>query len=201
MRKLRVKMSISVNSFISPANGGLSRTPGLLIMGRISLEVMIAYWPTATPVHPSRGIGPGVVHLYLINFNFYEKIARFPFSLFFLNQFTYSQKTDTATATKLLSGVFPTISGKDAAAFVYSVMGKEVYQLGEDAKKQEGVPQGTVTKYYMSDSKVYPGTERDYWIYVPKQYEAKKPACLMIFQDGENYLADSAFLPPMLWII
>lgn len=33
-------------------------------------------------------------------------------------------------------------------------------------------------------SKIYPGTERNYWIYVPKQYDATKPACLMVVQDG-----------------
>jgi enterochelin esterase-like enzyme len=123
-----------------------------------------------------------------------KKLSGFLFLSLFLNQFTWSQTIDTAMAKKLLSGVFPSISGKDAGAFAAAVMGTEVYQLSEDSKKQKGVPEGTVTKYHMSDSKIYPGTERDYWIYVPKQYDAKKPACLMIFQDGEGYLTDSSFL-------
>ena len=42
----------------------------------------------------------------------------------------------------------------------------------------------------MTDSTFYVGTERDYWIYIPKQYDAAKPACLMIFQDGVLYLFD-----------
>lgn len=33
-------------------------------------------------------------------------------------------------------------------------------------------------------SVIYPGTERNYWVYVPKQYDAAKPACLMVVQDG-----------------
>ena len=33
-------------------------------------------------------------------------------------------------------------------------------------------------------SKIYPGTERNYWVYVPAQYDAAKPACVMIVQDG-----------------
>lgn len=33
-------------------------------------------------------------------------------------------------------------------------------------------------------SKIYPGTDRNYWIYVPKQYDKVKPACLMVVQDG-----------------
>ncbi|HTI49685.1 MAG TPA: hypothetical protein VL475_01990, partial [Planctomycetaceae bacterium] len=40
------------------------------------------------------------------------------------------------------------------------------YQLGPDSMVQPGVPQGTVTKHSWKSEKVYPGTERDYWIYV-----------------------------------
>src|SRR5437868_812645 len=61
------------------------------------------------------------------------------------------------------------------------------YTLGPDSMVQEGVPQGEVVKYQWKSSKVYPGTERDYWIYVPKQYDGSKPACLMVFQDGSSY--------------
>jgi len=123
-----------------------------------------------------------------------KKFSGFLFLSLFLSPYTYSQKMDTATAKKLFAGVFPNISGKDAGAFAFSVMVEEAYKLGEDSKKQKGVPEGTVTKYHMSDSKIYPGTARDYWIYVPKQYDATKAACLMIFQDGEGYLTDSSFL-------
>src|SRR6185295_5504840 len=33
-------------------------------------------------------------------------------------------------------------------------------------------------------SKVYPGTERNYWLYVPSRYDSLKPACVMVVQDG-----------------
>jgi len=69
-----------------------------------------------------------------------------------------------------------------------NVASKEPYRLGEDSKKQNGVPEGTITKYHWTSNKIYPGTQRDYWLYVPKQYDQSKPACLMIFQDGESYL-------------
>ena len=59
----------------------------------------------------------------------------------------------------------------------------QTYTLGPDSQRQPGVPQGVVTKYSWT-SQIYPGTTRDYWIYVPAQYSASKPACLMIFQDG-----------------
>ncbi len=62
------------------------------------------------------------------------------------------------------------------------------YKLGPDSQRQDGVPQGTVTKHEWNDSQVFPGTHRDYWVYVPKQYDGSKPACVMVFQDGKNYV-------------
>jgi len=62
------------------------------------------------------------------------------------------------------------------------------YQLGSDSMVQEGVPQGTVTKYSWTSEKVYPGTVRDYWVYVPQQYNGSEPACVMVFQDGQSYV-------------
>jgi enterochelin esterase family protein len=62
------------------------------------------------------------------------------------------------------------------------------YQLGPDAKVQEGVPQGAITQGNWKSSKVYPGTERKYWIYVPAQYDERTPACVMVFQDGKGYV-------------
>jgi enterochelin esterase family protein len=64
---------------------------------------------------------------------------------------------------------------------------KVVYTHGPDSKEQPGVPQGTVTQARWK-SKVFPGTERDYWVYVPAQYDGKKPACVMVFQDGGSYV-------------
>lgn len=62
------------------------------------------------------------------------------------------------------------------------------YKLGPDSMRKEGVPQGKVTKYSWNDSKIFPGTTRDYWIYVPAQYDGKTPACVMVFQDGGSYV-------------
>ncbi|MDA0832603.1 MAG: alpha/beta hydrolase-fold protein [Planctomycetota bacterium] len=62
------------------------------------------------------------------------------------------------------------------------------YTLGPDSIVQEGVPQGTVTQGQWTSEKIFPGTVRDYWIYVPAQYNADKPACVMVFQDGGSYV-------------
>ena len=68
-----------------------------------------------------------------------------------------------------------------------SVFAAEPYQPGPESTTQPSVPHGEVTKHEWTDSKVFPGTTRDYWVYVPKQYDPKKPACLMVFQDGKGY--------------
>lgn len=54
-------------------------------------------------------------------------------------------------------------------------------------------PAGEVTKYPFSESKIYPGTTRDYWIYVPAQYDGKTPACVFVCQDGIQYNAPKVF--------
>ncbi len=65
----------------------------------------------------------------------------------------------------------------------------DAYQLGPDSLVKAGVPQGKVEKFEFTDSTVFPGTRRDGWLYVPAQYDASKPAALMVFQDGNAYYA------------
>jgi enterochelin esterase family protein len=76
------------------------------------------------------------------------------------------------------------------ALVVVAQLYAEEYVLGPDSQRQPGVPAGTVTKQSWI-SKIYPGTTRDYWIYVPLQYRAEKPACLMIFQDGGGTITET----------
>lgn len=45
-------------------------------------------------------------------------------------------------------------------------------------------PQGEIKGPFSWKSTIYPGTERNYWIHVPAQYNASKPACVMVVQDG-----------------
>jgi len=58
------------------------------------------------------------------------------------------------------------------------------YVLGPDSQVKQGVPQGKVTTHQWTESKIYPGTVRDYAVYVPAQYDKAKPAAVMVFQDG-----------------
>jgi enterochelin esterase family protein len=62
------------------------------------------------------------------------------------------------------------------------------YGLGVDSVPQEGVPKGTVVKRTWDASRVYPGTTHEYWVYVPAQYTGAEPACVMVFQDGHDYV-------------
>ncbi len=74
------------------------------------------------------------------------------------------------------------------------------YPLGPDSQRQSGVPKGTVTQRQWTTSKVFPGTVRDYWVYVPAQYDPSKPACVMIFQDGAGYVKeDGAIRVPVVF--
>jgi enterochelin esterase family protein len=61
------------------------------------------------------------------------------------------------------------------------------YKLGPDSMEKDGAPRGTVTADKWESKKVFPGTVRDYWVYVPAQYDGKTPACVMVFQDGGSY--------------
>ena len=58
------------------------------------------------------------------------------------------------------------------------------YRLGPDSLPHDGVPKGDIRGPFVIQSKVFPGTQHTYWIYVPAQYDPSKAADLMIFQDG-----------------
>ena len=57
------------------------------------------------------------------------------------------------------------------------------YQLGPESMPREGVPKGKVEQFKWT-SKIFEGTVRDVWVYVPAQYDASKPTAFTVFQDG-----------------
>ena len=57
-------------------------------------------------------------------------------------------------------------------------------KLGPDSLVQNGVPQGKLEGPFLFKSKVLENTVHKYWVYVPVQYKAEKPACVLVFQDG-----------------
>lgn len=67
------------------------------------------------------------------------------------------------------------------------------YPPGPDSTPQPGTPKGEVLKFSFERSKIFPGTYRDYWVYVPAQYKADKPACVYVNQDGVQWQAPIVF--------
>lgn len=65
--------------------------------------------------------------------------------------------------------------------------------VAQEPKKADAIPKGEVTKYTLEESKIFPGTVRDYWVYVPAQYDASKPACVHVNQDGIQFNAPAVF--------
>lgn len=62
------------------------------------------------------------------------------------------------------------------------------YAHGPDSFPQPGVPRGALHEHDWNASRVFPGTRRRYWVYVPAQYRDTEPTSLMVFQDAAWYL-------------
>ena len=74
-----------------------------------------------------------------------------------------------------------------------SLRAADDYVPGPDSKVQPGVPQGELIKFEFASSKIFPGTTREVTIYVPRQYNATKPACVYVNQDGVQWSAPTVF--------
>jgi sugar lactone lactonase YvrE/enterochelin esterase-like enzyme len=61
---------------------------------------------------------------------------------------------------------------------------EENYPAHPDSLVKPGVPQGKLEGPFVWKSEIYPGTERNYQLYIPAQYDASKPACVFVVQDG-----------------
>jgi enterochelin esterase-like enzyme len=93
-------------------------------------------------------------------------------------------------------------------------LAQDDYQPGPDSIAQPGVPKGELIKgtYTAKEGSVFPGTEREYTIYLPAGFDkanaAAHPAPFMIFQDGVIYNAPVVFdnliakgqIPPLIGI-
>ncbi len=59
--------------------------------------------------------------------------------------------------------------------------------------EQKGVPKGEIIEFVFDKSKIFPGTTRKCWVYVPAQYDGSKEACVYINQDGIQWKAPTVF--------
>src|ERR1700730_16947779 len=69
----------------------------------------------------------------------------------------------------------------------------ENYPVDSASIVQAGVPTGEILKFVFDNSKIFPGTWREYWIYIPAQYRPEKPACVYVNQDGIQWKAPPVF--------
>ena len=86
-----------------------------------------------------------------------------------------------------------------AAILPWTASAAEPYRLGADSMRHKEVPAGKVTRHVWK-SEIFGGTIREYFLYVPRQYEQSKPAAVMIFQDGHAYVSETGqFRAPIVF--
>jgi enterochelin esterase-like enzyme len=69
----------------------------------------------------------------------------------------------------------------------------EKYPVDPASEEHAGVPKGELLHFTLENSVIFPGTRREYWIYVPAQYRPDKPACVYVNQDGVQWKAPTVF--------
>src|SRR5882724_1076957 len=79
------------------------------------------------------------------------------------------------------------------ATSLYAQQPVEKYPVDSASIEHAGVPKGEVLKFTFNQSKIFPGTTRDYWIYIPAQYKPEQPACVYVNQDGIQWKAPTVF--------
>jgi len=84
-------------------------------------------------------------------------------------------------------------------SFYYVIDGKkfggkaDVPSFGPDSYLKPGVTRGKLSEKAVFTSKIYDGMQSDYWVYTPAQYDPSKPAALMVWNDGQQFInRDSA---------
>lgn len=68
------------------------------------------------------------------------------------------------------------------------------YPLTADSLAQPGIPQGRLEGPFEFHSRVFAGTVRRYWIYVPASYDKQHAASVLVFQDGQRAINPSGSL-------
>jgi len=84
------------------------------------------------------------------------------------------------------------------------------FPLTPDSKPQPGIAKGELVKdsYTAPQDSVFPGTVREYQVYLPAGFDKTQPAAFMVFQDGVIYQAPVVFdnliakkdIPPLVGI-
>ncbi len=91
------------------------------------------------------------------------------------------------TPPRLLTSILPGL------LFAVALSAADTYPPHPDSVVQPGVPQGELLVHEFSTSKVFPGTVREVRVYVPRQYNPSRPACVHVNQDGVQFNAPVVF--------
>ena len=94
-----------------------------------------------------------------------------------------------AALRRMLVENMPGILEQDVDRFVAALGVDEPYTAPGVADR---VPEGRLERRRHRSPAVYPGVERDYVLYVPRQYRDGEEAALMVFQDGARYQGPEA---------
>jgi enterochelin esterase-like enzyme/sugar lactone lactonase YvrE len=91
------------------------------------------------------------------------------------------------------SGHFPIPQIGEVLVVAIIVIPMILVQLCVAQTTTPSVPSGETHKYSFTSTKIFPGTVRDYWIYIPAQYNPAKPACLIVDQDNIQFKSPAVF--------
>ncbi|WP_353720950.1 SMP-30/gluconolactonase/LRE family protein [Dyadobacter sp. 676] len=80
-----------------------------------------------------------------------------------------------------------------APFFAGAQVPEEHYPVDPASEEHPGVPKGEVLKFVFDKSRIFPGTWRECWVYVPAQYKPDAPACVYVNQDGIQWKAPTVF--------
>ena len=80
------------------------------------------------------------------------------------------------------------------AQVAYAKAPVDEYPLTEDSVAQANVKPGKLQGPFELRSDIFPNTVRRYWIYVPANYNSKKPPNLLVFQDGQRAISTQGSL-------
>lgn len=75
-----------------------------------------------------------------------------------------------------------------AVFFASRAVAADPFVESPDHRENAGIPHGTVTQMPAWESKIFAGTTREWWVYVPAQYKPDGSAAVMVFQDGHDYV-------------
>ena len=84
------------------------------------------------------------------------------------------------------------LAGIQTISFAQDISNKR-YPYEPASQASANISKGEVLKFSFKNSKLYPGTSRSYWIYIPKEYKSEKPACLFVCMDGLMFNAPIVF--------